>query len=184
MVHPGSRISICYLGSYKSSKAGKVRRVPHMFDPLTDQVRKILLCALARNDHAMAKATFFGMAPETQQDPTTQYLMYRVTIRSGDVELASECLESVAAASSMSMELLYACVADSQRVGNRLVVVEAMKKLANVYNYERPDQIHLPALFRCTIMLLHGLLTDKDTDRNSVIADLCKMFDAGACPPS
>lgn len=152
-----------------------------MFYLWTDQVRKLLLCALARNDYDLAKATFFEMATETQQDSITQYLMYRVTIRSGDMELASECIENVAAASSTSMELLYACAADSQRVGNRLAAVEAMKKLAEVYDCKRPGQVHLPALFRCTIMLLHGLLGDKEVERDMVIADLCKMFDAGTC---
>lgn len=148
---------------------------------LTDQIRKLLLCALARNDYDVAKATFFGMAPETQQDPMTQYLMYRVTIRSGDLELASECLDSIAAASGTSMELLYACAADSQRVGNKLSVVETIKKLAEFYDHERPGQLHLPALFRCNIMLLNGFLTDNKVDQVSIIADLCKTFDSGGC---
>lgn len=121
------------------------------------------------------------MAPETQQDPTTQYLMFRVTIRSGDVDLASECLESIAAASDTSMELLYACVAESQRVGHKVLAVEAMKKLAEVHSYEQPGKVHLPALFRCTIMLLHGLLSDQEVNNDEVVVDLCKVFDAGAC---
>lgn len=144
-----------------------------------DKLRKLLLCALARNDYDFAKATYFEMAPDIQRDAMTQYLMYRVTIRSGDAEMASQCLENVAASSSISMELLYACVADSQRVGDKFTVIEAMKKLAEVHDYEHPGQLHLPALFRCNIMLLHGLLTDKEADRASVIADLCSMFDAG-----
>lgn len=124
-------------------------------------------------------AAYFDMAPGTQQDPMTQYLMYRVAIRSGDAELASKCLENVAASSSVSLELLYACVADSQRVGNKLTVIEAMKKLAEVHDYEHPGQLHLPALFRCNIMLLHGLLADKEQDKISVVGDLCEMFEAG-----
>lgn len=121
------------------------------------------------------------MAPETQQDPITQYLMYRVTIRSGDVELASECLESVAAASDTGMELLYACVAESQRVGHKVLAIKAMEKLIEVHKYTQPDQVHLPALFRCTIMLLHGRLSDQEVNRNEVIVDLCKVFDKGTC---
>lgn len=150
-----------------------------IFSVLADRNRKLLLCALARNNYDLAKSTFFGMAPETQQDPMAQYLMYKVTIRSGDNELASECLDSVAAASDTSMELLYACVADSQRVGNKLLAVETAKKLAELHDHQRPGQLHLPALLRCTIMLLNGLLTDKEVDHDTVIADLCKMFEAG-----
>lgn len=109
----------------------------------------------------------------------TQYLMYRATIRSGDHELAAECLEVVANA-NVRIELLYACVADSQRVRDRLVTLAAMKKLADVYDYERPGPIHLPALLRCTIMLLHGLLNgDEKVVEDPIVADICKMFETG-----
>lgn len=111
----------------------------------------------------------------------TQYLMYRVTIRSGDTEMASECLESIAAASETNMELLYACVAESQRVGHKVLAIEAMKKLIVTYEYERSSELHLPALLRCTIMLLHGLLSDQKANRNEVIVDLCNVFDEGKC---
>lgn len=150
-----------------------------MMEQPGDTSRKILLCALSRNDLDAAKSTFFSMSLETQKDPMTQYLMYRTTIRSGDVDIASDCLESVAR-SNISFELLYACVADSQRVGDRLTTLKAMKKLADVYDYEKPGKVHLPALLRCTIMLQHGLLNrDAEIDQDSVVADMCKMFDGG-----
>lgn len=137
------------------------------------------MCALARNDCDSAKAAYAGMTPDAQEDPITQYLMYRVAIRSGDSDIASQCLKNVAASSHANTELLYACVADSQRVGNKLTVIEAMKKLAEVHDHGHPGQLHLPALFRCNIMLLHGLLSDKEVDSSLIIADLCGMFDAG-----
>lgn len=119
------------------------------------------------------------MGAETQKDPMSQYLMYRATIRSGDIELASECLDNVAG-SNMGFELLYACVADSQRVGDKAVIIAAMKKLAEVYDFERPGKVHLPALHRCTIMLLHGLLNaDEKVDQDHVVGDMCSMFEEG-----
>lgn len=146
---------------------------------ITTGTRKLLLCALSRNDHESAKTIFFSMAEETQKDPMTQYLMYRATIRSGDHELAAECLQAVARA-NLRIELLYACVADSQRVGDRLVTLAAMRKLADVYDYERPGPIHLPALLRCTIMLLRGLLGgDEKVVEDPIVADICKVFEAG-----
>lgn len=147
--------------------------------PIANGHRKLLMCALARNDYEYAKAIYREMAPDSQQEPMTQYLLYQVTLRSGDTEMASQCLENVAASSSTNMELLYACVADSQRVGHRPSVIEAMMKLSEVHDYEYPGQLHLPALFRCNIMLLHGMLNDDQADKSFVIADLCRMFDAG-----
>lgn len=120
------------------------------------------------------------MAPATQLDPMTQYLMYRTTIRSGDAEMAAECLENVAR-SSIRFELLYACVADSQNVGDRFVTLQAMKRLAAVYDYKKPGKVNFPALCRCTIMLQHGLLNSSDKmDQETVVTDLCDMFDGVA----
>lgn len=142
--------------------------------------RKLLLCAIARNDVDSAKSTLYSMSRDAQEDPMTQYLMYKVTVRSGDRESATAHLEAVAKASPAHMHLLYACVADSQKVDNRRIAIDALKKLIEVYDFQHPGPVHLPALLRCTIMLLYGLLQSGDeADRDSVIVDLCAVFDAG-----
>ncbi|KAK7740394.1 sporulation-specific protein 22 [Diaporthe eres] len=141
--------------------------------------RKLLLCAMARNDVDSAKSTFYTMSREAQEDPMTHYLMYKTTVRSGDRDSAAGHLEAVAKASPAHMHLLYACVADSQQVKDRLIAIDALKKLADVYEFQHPGPVHLPALLRCTIMLLYGLLESGDeTQRQSVVVDLCCVFDA------
>ncbi|KAK2606983.1 hypothetical protein N8I77_005697 [Diaporthe amygdali] len=143
--------------------------------------RKLLLCAMARNDIDSAKSTFFSMSQDAQEDPMTQYVMYKTTVRSGDRESAAVHLEAVAKASPAHLHLLYACVADSQQVKDRLVAIDALKKLANVYDFQHPGPVHLPALLRCTIMLLHGLLESGDeAQQHLVVADLCASFDTVA----
>lgn len=176
----GTKTGIFELRTTESGKAGEVSGpVPNICMPKVTRNRKLLLVALSRNDFESAKSTFFSMSEETQKDPMTQYLMYRATIRSGDHEQAAQCLEAVARA-NVRIELLYACVADSQRVGDRLVTLAAMRKLAEVYDHERPGPVHLPALLRCTIMLLHGLLNgDGKVAEDPVVADICTMFQAG-----
>ncbi|KAF3765502.1 hypothetical protein M406DRAFT_67943 [Cryphonectria parasitica EP155] len=129
------------------------------------------------NKAKLERSIFFSMPQETQKEPMTQYLLYRVAIRSGYIEMASQCLNNVAE-SDIGFEFLYACVADSQRVGEKVTIVQAMKKLAETYDYERPERVHLPALRRCTIMLLHGLLgSDEKVDKDGVVMDLCSMFE-------
>ncbi|KAJ0124698.1 Testis-expressed sequence 11 protein [Diaporthe amygdali] len=99
-------------------------------------------------------------------------------VRSGDRESAAVHLEAVAKASPAHLHLLYACVADSQQVKDRLIAIDALKKLANVYDFQHPGPVHLPALLRCTIMLLHGLLESGDeAQQHLVVADLCASFD-------
>lgn len=138
-----------------------------------------MLCAIDRNDPDTARSVFLSMSPEIQKEPMTQYLLYRATIRSGDIEMAVNCLGTLAK-SSIGLELLYACVADSQRVGHKVAIIEAMKKLAQVYDYGCPGEVHLPALLRCTIMLIYGLLkSDEMSDQNATVADLCNVFSQG-----
>lgn len=144
--------------------------------------RKLLLCAMARNDVDSAKSTFFSMSRDAQADAMTQYVMYKAMARSGDRSLAAEHLEAVAKASPSRLYLLYACVADSQQVKDRLIAIDAMKKLSEVCDFQHPGPVHLPALLRCTIMLVHGLLeSGDDAQEDSAVADLCALFDAGAC---
>lgn len=142
--------------------------------------RKLLICAMARNDVDSAKSTFYTMPRDAQRDPMTQYLMYKTAVRSGDRESAAEHLEAVAKASPAHMHLLYACVADSQQVKDRLIAIDALRKLADVYDFQHPGPVHLPALLRCIIMLLHGLLeSGYETQRQGVVIDLCAAFDSG-----
>jgi tetratricopeptide (TPR) repeat protein len=142
--------------------------------------RKLLLCALARNDVDSAKSTFCIMSRDAQKDPMTQYLMYKTAVRSGDRESAAEHLEAVAKASPEPMQLLYACVRESTQINDRLISIDALKKVADVCDLQRPGQVHLPALLRCTIKLLLGLLdSGEEAQRQSVINDLCAAFDAG-----
>lgn len=141
--------------------------------------RRLLLCAIARNDLDAARSIYYSMSEGTQRDPNTQYLMYKVAVRSGDRIVAAECLEAIAQASQKQLVFLYACIADGQRAGDKLVAVDALKKLADVYDFERPGQVHLPALLRCTVMLLHTIL-ESGEGHDTAVVDLCAIFDTGA----
>lgn len=144
-----------------------------------DNSRKLLLCAIARNDLEAAKSAFYLMTETTQKEHMTQYLMYKAAVRSGDRDLASECLEAVAQASNTTENFLYACVAESQHVGDRLIAIEAMKKLCDAYSVDRPGPIHLPALLRSTLMLLHSILDSDEARQKDTVMDICEIFDGG-----
>jgi hypothetical protein len=44
--------------------------------------RKLILCAIALNNTEKAKAAFYAMSPEGQEDPLTRYLMFKVALLS------------------------------------------------------------------------------------------------------
>ncbi len=146
----------------------------------THLTRKLLLCSIARNDLDTARSIFFSMPAATQRDPMTRYLLYKISVRSGDRSLATECLEIIAA-STAGQEILYACAVDSQQSGDRACVVECLKKLAASYDYKTPNPVHLPALFRCNIRMLYDLIKDEDQNdqQSTAIQDLCDLFDGG-----
>ncbi|RFU28018.1 hypothetical protein B7463_g8334, partial [Scytalidium lignicola] len=116
--------------------------------------RKLLLCALARQDIRSARGIFDSMSDTAKEEPMTRFLMYKIAIRCGDIDLASECLEKVSVVSTKDSNLLYACVLDAQQVGNRDQAVKALQLVLEKHNYGAPSEVHLPSLLRVTIGLM------------------------------
>jgi hypothetical protein len=110
--------------------------------------------------------------------------MYKIAIRSGEIELASECLEVVHRAASKDPSLLYACVLDAQEVGDKDMAIAALQLLLEKYQFNPPSTIHIPALLRCTIRLMITRLESKsashiEPDTDYIVPQLCKLFEGG-----
>ncbi|KAK1761225.1 meiosis protein SPO22/ZIP4 like-domain-containing protein [Echria macrotheca] len=139
--------------------------------------RKLVLCALSRNALAEAATIIQGFSPQTWKEPITAYLGFKVAIRLDDQELANQCISTVATAPEY-VNYLGACISESQQVGDIRSAIAALKKLQERYDYGTPNNIHLPALFRCAIRLLN-LMVDKPGDEGSqVVNELCGEFEA------
>jgi len=125
------------------------------------------------------------MSEASQNDPMTRYLLYKVAVRSRHHDLAAECLEIISA-SANCRDFLYACVSESQKFGDKACAVQALWKLAEKYEYEAPNAIHLPALLRCTIRLLYGMIEEGNEKGStaSMIQNLCDVFNGGIIPPT
>lgn len=118
------------------------------------------------------------MSPQSWQDPMTAYLGFKAAIRMEDRELAEKCIEVVASAPN-HVDYLGACVAESQQAQDVLCAFAALKKLQAKLEYNKPSEVHIPALFRCTIRLLNFVLDRPDAERNRIIDALCAEFEAG-----
>ncbi|KAK0634593.1 meiosis protein SPO22/ZIP4 like-domain-containing protein [Bombardia bombarda] len=139
--------------------------------------RKLLLCALGRNNLESATLMIQSMSKQSCEDPMTAYLAFKVAIRVEDRALAERCLEAVSL-SPDHIDYLGACIAESQKVGDIACAIAALKKLQEKYEYKEPNAINLPALFRCTIRLLNLLVEKSGTDKSELVNDLCQQFDA------
>lgn len=51
------------------------------------RLRKLILCALGMSDPSKARDVYFEMSDSNKKDPSTQYLLYKVALRSQDPEL-------------------------------------------------------------------------------------------------
>ncbi|KAK4655881.1 sporulation-specific protein 22 [Podospora pseudocomata] len=117
------------------------------------------------------------MSATSWKEPMTAYLAFKVAIRTEDRVLAGKCLETISQIPE-HVDFLGACIAESQKAGDVICAIAALKKLQDRYEYKEPNPIHLPALFRCTIRLLNMLVDRADAGENGVVEDLCDMFDA------
>jgi len=152
--------------------------------------RKLLLCALAKQDTNSARDTFASMSDTSKNEPMTRFLMYKVAIRCGDVDLAADCLRIISSSSSKDPTLLYACVLDAQQVGNRLLALMALQLVLEEqfvlknHSSAASSTVHLPSLLRSTISLTSAVLDgSKDTEGSpeaeANVGKLCKFFEGG-----
>ncbi|RAL61514.1 hypothetical protein DID88_009553 [Monilinia fructigena] len=121
---------------------------------------KLLLCALGRDDIDCARNVFCSMSDAAKEEPLTRFLMYKIAIRSGDVELAAECLEKVTLC-SQDPTLLFACVLDAQKAGNKTNVLDALWMVT-------------------IIILLLSVIEGEETSINKSgenIEKLCRLFE-------
>ncbi|TGO23157.1 hypothetical protein BPAE_0142g00190 [Botrytis paeoniae] len=141
--------------------------------------RKLLLCSLNRGDINSARDIFTSMSDCAKEEPLTRFLMYKIAIRSEEVELAAECLERVASCTE-DPSLLFACVLDAQQVGNKKHVLDALWLVLDKCGYGAQENVRLPSIIRMIIVLLVGMIDAENTPTNYArenIEKLCTMFE-------
>ncbi|KAK6602521.1 hypothetical protein H4I95_06458 [Botrytis cinerea] len=141
--------------------------------------RKLLLCALNRGDINCARDIFASMSDSAKEEPLTRFLMYKIAIRSEEVELAAECLEKVASCSE-DTSLLFACVLDAQQAGNRKYVLDALWLVLDKCGFGAQENLRLPSIIRMVVVLLIGMIDAEKTPTSYArenIEKLCTMFE-------
>ncbi|TGO41094.1 hypothetical protein BHYA_0027g00390 [Botrytis hyacinthi] len=141
--------------------------------------RKLLLCSLNRGDINSARDIFAAMSDSAKEEPLTRFLMYKIAIRSEEVGLAAECLEKVASCSE-DTSLLFACVLDALKVGNKKDVLDALWLVLDKCGYGAQENVRLPSIIRMIIVLLTGMIDAENTPNSYArenIEKLCTIFE-------
>ncbi|CAD6499560.1 BgTH12-03671 [Blumeria graminis f. sp. triticale] len=144
--------------------------------------RKLLLCALAKNEINTAKEIFASMSEVGKNEPMSRFLMYKIANRCGDSEMAVECLHKISSASIKDPTLLQACCLDAQQMGNKPQLLVTLQLIIEEYAHDSSSGIHLPSLLRFTIGLMSGMLEEAKKSgsqgNNDIIEKLCVAFES------
>ncbi|KAL8785377.1 MAG: hypothetical protein Q9213_003383 [Squamulea squamosa] len=142
--------------------------------------RKRLLCALGKTDLATCREIRCQMSESTERDPSTQFLFYKVALKCQDGDLATESLNAIIREPTADSTLLYACVLEAQRIGDRLQVIRALSQILEHTNYQFTHGPQLPALLRLTARMLIQELGNGESQDPHSIDELCKIFEGAA----
>ena len=144
--------------------------------------RKLLSCCIENNDLDTAKSTYVDMSELTRDEPMTKYLIYKLSIKADDLDMATECLRGISV-SADKLKILYSCILHARHEKAPRFMVQAMKRLADAMNHDPSSQVHAPALFRCTILLLRDMIDDAGNNEphkdGQAVQDLVDVFDGG-----
>ncbi|KAK2802668.1 hypothetical protein FQN50_007276 [Emmonsiellopsis sp. PD_5] len=138
--------------------------------------RKLMLCALEKNDTAKARQAFNEMPESSRSDSLTQYLMYRVALIEEDLELARDCLAALYNQGKGSETYILACVAEAQYIGNKYQAALVLQLLLDKVDKKELDGVYLPALLRCTARLLIAELSTNQSKEAEIISQICDVF--------
>jgi hypothetical protein len=82
-----------FVGQGRFSEQGQdIQACCQFLDSLTKwltRFRKLIQCALSRQDYAAAREAFNKMSDAGKDEPATRYLLYKVGVQSGDMDLGA-----------------------------------------------------------------------------------------------
>lgn len=134
--------------------------------------------ALDNDDPPTAREAFLQMPKDAREETLTQFLGFRLALRSEDEELAATCLRNVAKHAVKDPTHLYACVIEAQKSPMRHMAVMALQAVLG----QRPPGIHLACLLRCTVRLLIAELDTVEGSQkiNEVVLEILQIFETAS----
>ena len=141
------------------------------------------MCALARLDNDGAYQAVAMMSEQAKAETLTQFLIFKLAIRTEDLDLAQQCLANVDKVSNESSGVLYACVLDAQKAGCKKLTVAALQLVLSKSREEASTQVHQPALLRCIIRIIVSTLEteqpNESAEMDASAEQICGLFNLG-----
>jgi hypothetical protein len=73
-------------GVQNQAKVSRYYRLFVLLIKIFTKCRKIIQCALTRQDYEAARSAYARMTETGRDEPVTRYLMYKVSLQSGDAD--------------------------------------------------------------------------------------------------
>ncbi|KAL8738134.1 MAG: hypothetical protein Q9181_001040 [Wetmoreana brouardii] len=109
---------------------------------------------------------------------TLEELLDTIAVRS-----VSAIGTSATHAAQIEYTLLYACVLEAQKNGDRQQVIRALSRVREKNGVAPAPGLHLPALLRLTARMLTQELEGQQSQDTASINELCKVFEGGKMQP-
>ena len=148
--------------------------------------RKILQCALSTDDPKKAHSIFQSLPKVSQEDPISQFLLFKISLLLWDHELGSQSIKKLCQLSELrhQQDILYACLKEAQTAGDRVCTLAALKSLT--LDLSNPG--NLPLIYRCSIRLMYsmycqGVKASELSNETDLVEDVCSIFEQGKISP-
>jgi len=141
--------------------------------------RKLITCHLNVENYHAARNVLDRIPTNRKNQRLTRYLAYCVALRLNDNNQVQAALNNIASGPDEGNELLFACVSETVKHGNKRQGARLLQRMLDKYNYNPPPEVDTCAMLRCTARLLTSILDEEDARDEEVIARLCGIFKAG-----
>ncbi|KAK6360249.1 hypothetical protein TWF730_006397 [Orbilia blumenaviensis] len=139
--------------------------------------RRLIHCAIEAQNYGAAQDAYKSMPESCQEMGSTQFLLFKIALRSLDLETAKRCLDLVCNGPNRDIAILYACALEAQSIGNKDIILKVLSQLLEQADTKTPPEgAHFPAIYRTMIRLILSDIQDNKAVEDGNLDTLYSVF--------
>ncbi|KAF3188557.1 hypothetical protein TWF106_008818, partial [Orbilia oligospora] len=117
------------------------------------------------------------MPSSCQETGSTQFLLFKIALRSLDLVTAKRCLDKVCNGPNKDIAILYSCALEAQSMGNKDIILKVLSQLLEQADTTTPPEgANLPAIYRTMIRLILSDIQENKTVESGILDTLYSIF--------
>ncbi|KAF3113149.1 hypothetical protein TWF706_010144 [Orbilia oligospora] len=139
--------------------------------------RRLMHCAIEAHDYGTARDAYESMPSSCQETGSTQFLLFKIALRSLDLDTAKRCLDKVCNGPSKDIAILYSCALEAQSMGNKDIILKVLSQLLEQADTTTPPEgANLPAIYRTMIRLILSDIQENKAVESGILDTLYSIF--------